>query len=164
MTDRKTWTPSDVVDVSGPSALLRNYLEQRDVRAYLQRAAGDAPIRRAYDIGAGFGRLTPVLTEVAAEVVGFEREAALADVARGLVPAARFEQVATLESLPVADASADVVLTFTVLQHMPDARAEAVIAEIRRVLKPGGRLCVADLTVENELPPEVMNNEAAWAG
>src|SRR6478752_8324521 len=107
MTDRKTWTPSDVVDVSGPSALLRNYLEQRDVRAYLQRAAGHAPIRRAYDIGAGFGRLTPVLTEVAAEVVGFEREAALADVARALVPAARFEQVATLESLPVADASAD---------------------------------------------------------
>jgi hypothetical protein len=57
MTDRKTWTPSDVVDVSGPSALLRNYLEQRDVRAYLQRAAGHAPIRRAYDIGAGFGQI-----------------------------------------------------------------------------------------------------------
>ncbi len=28
MTERKTWTPTDVVDVSGPPALLRNYLEQ----------------------------------------------------------------------------------------------------------------------------------------
>jgi len=148
MTDRKTWTPSDVVDVSGPSALIRNYLEQRDVRAYLQRAAAHGPIRRAYDIGAGFGRLTPVLTEVAADVVGFEREAALADVARALVPAARFEQVATLESLPVGDASADVVLTFTVLQHMPDSRADAVVAEIRRVLKPGGHWIVVEETDE----------------
>jgi arsenite methyltransferase len=33
-----------------------------------------------------------------------------------------------------------------------------------RVLKPGARLCIADLTVEDELPPEVMANEAAWAG
>ncbi|HUL71853.1 MAG TPA: class I SAM-dependent methyltransferase [Vicinamibacterales bacterium] len=144
--DRKTWTPSDVVDVTGPPALLRNYLEQRDVRAYARQAAERRAIRRAYDIGCGFARLTPVLTEVASEVVGFEREAALVATARRLLPGIRVEHVETLEHLPVADASADLVLTFTVLQHMPDARAEAVLAEIRRVLAPGGHLILAEET------------------
>ena len=65
MTERKTWTPADVVDVSGPPALLRNYLEQRDVREYVQRAEMTTPITRAYDVGCGFGRLTPVLAEFA---------------------------------------------------------------------------------------------------
>jgi SAM-dependent methyltransferase len=148
MTNRKTWTPSDVVDVSGPPALLRNYLEQRDVRAYLQEAAARHPVHRAYDVGCGFGRLTPVLFEVAAEVVGFEREAALVETARRLVPDLRFEHVSTLEHLPSPDASADFVLTFTVLQHMPDARAEAVLTEVLRVLVPRGHLLLVEETDE----------------
>lgn len=145
-TDRKTWTPTDVVDVAGPPALLRNYLEQRDVRAYLQQAASRHAIRRACDVGSGFGRLTPVLSEVAHEVVGFEREAALVDTARRLLPALRFEHVVTLEHLPAGNASVEFVLTFTVLQHMPDPRAEAVLAEVRRVLAPGGHLLLVEET------------------
>ena len=70
MTERKTWTPTDVVDVSGPPALLRNYLEQGLVRDCVQRAAMTTPITRAYDVGCGFGRLTPVLSEFASVVVG----------------------------------------------------------------------------------------------
>jgi ubiquinone/menaquinone biosynthesis C-methylase UbiE len=38
------------------------------------------------------------------------------------------------------------------------------MAEINRVLRPGGRVCVADLTVEEELPPEIAASDAAWAG
>lgn len=145
-TDRKTWAPTDVVDVSGPAALLRNYLEQRDVRAYVQQAARRTAIHRAYDIGCGFGRLTPVLSELAANVVGFERESSLVETARRLVPELRFEPVTTLEQLPAGDASAEFVLTFTVLQHMPDPRAEAVLAEIRRVLAPSGHLLLVEET------------------
>jgi hypothetical protein len=33
-----------------------------------------------------------------------------------------------------------------------------------RLLRPGGRICMADLTVEGELPPEVANDQSAWAG
>lgn len=146
MTDRKTWTPTDVVDVSGPPALLRNYLEQRDVRDYLRRAAQQTPIAVAYDVGCGFGRLTPVLTEEAATVVGFEREATLLRTARELLPALDLRQVASLESLPVPDRSAQFVLTFTVLQHMPDPRTESVIREILRVLTPGGHVLVVEET------------------
>jgi SAM-dependent methyltransferase len=146
MGERKIWTPTDVVDVSGPPALLRNYLEQRDVRHYVQWAGAAAPVGRAYDVGCGFGRLTPVLSEVAAEVVGFEREPSLVETARTLLPALRFEQVETLESLPAADASAQFVMTFTVLQHLPDDRAAAVLAEIRRVATPGGFVLLVEET------------------
>lgn len=43
--------------------------------------------------------------------------------------------------IPLPDASADVVTSFTVLEHVPDERA--ALAEMRRVLKPGGRLIVS---------------------
>ncbi len=146
MTGRKTWTPADVVDVSGPPALLRNYLEQRDVREYVQRAEMTTPITRAYDVGCGFGRLTPVLAEFASAVVGFEREASLLATARTLLPALEFVEVATLSALPAPDASAEFVMTFTVLQHMPDSHAEAVIREITRVLAPQGHVLAVEET------------------
>lgn len=146
MSDRKIWTPADVVDVSGPPALLRNYLEQRDVRRYVHDVARLVPIARAYDIGCGFGRLTPVLVEYASDVVGFEREPSLLATARALLPDLRFEHVETLESLPAPDASAQLALCFTVLQHMPDTRAAAVLGEIGRVLTPGGFLLLCEET------------------
>ena len=146
MSDRKVWTPSDVVDVSGPPALLRNYLEQRDVRHFLQWAARTGPLLRAYDVGCGFGRLTPVLAEAAPTVIGFEREVSLIDTARRLLPSFELVHVESLESLPVDDASAQFVMSFTVLQHMPDERAEAVLGEILRVLAPGGHVLLVEET------------------
>ena len=146
MSERKTWTPSDVVDVSGPAALLRNYLEQSYVRDCVTRVAGEGRIRIAYDVGCGFGRLTPVLAEQAARVVGFEREAQLVETARRLLPNYEFIQVASLEQLPVPDHSAEFVMIFTVLQHMPDWNAEAVIEETLRVLAPGGFVLVVEET------------------
>jgi len=146
MSERKTWTPSDVVDVSGPAALLRNYLEQGYVRDCITRVAGEGRIRIAYDVGCGFGRLTPVLAEQAARVVGFEREAQLVETARRLLPNYEFIQVASLEQLPVPDHSAEFVMIFTVLQHMPDWNAEAVIEETLRVLSPGGFVLAVEET------------------
>ena len=162
MTERKTWTPTDVVDVSGPSALLRNYLEQGLVRDCVQRAEMTTPITRAYDVGCGFGRLTPVLSEFASVVVGFEREATLVATARQLLPALEFVEVASLETLPAPDASAELVMTFTVLQHMPDPQAEAVIREMARVLAPGGHVLVVEETDPTLEAGDVTRAEAGY--
>lgn len=162
MTERKTWTPTDVVDVSGPPALLRNYLEQGLVRDCVHRAEMTTPITRAYDVGCGFGRLTPVLSEFASVVVGFEREATLIATARQLLPALEFIEVASLETLPVPDASAELVMTFTVLQHMPDPEAEAVIREMARVLAPGGHVLVVEETDPTLEAGDVTRAEAGY--
>ncbi len=67
-----------------------------------------------------------------------------------------------MEDVPLPDGSVDVVISNGVINLSP--RKSRVLAEIHRVLRPGGRLCVADLTVEEDLPPEILASDAAWAG
>lgn len=70
---------------------------------------------------------------------------------------------AEMESLPVEDAAADVVVSNGSINL--SARKSRVLAEAYRALRPGGRLCVADLTIrEEELPAEILTHPAAWAG
>jgi ubiquinone/menaquinone biosynthesis C-methylase UbiE len=67
-----------------------------------------------------------------------------------------------MESIPLPDESVDVAISNGVLNL--SARKSRALAEIFRVLRPGGRFCVADLTLEGELPPEIANDQSAWAG
>jgi len=67
-----------------------------------------------------------------------------------------------MERIPLPDASVDVVISNGVLNL--SARKSRALAEIFRVLRPGGRISMADLTLEGELPPEIANDQSAWAG
>jgi SAM-dependent methyltransferase len=67
-----------------------------------------------------------------------------------------------MEDIPLEDASIDAVISNGVINLSP--RKSRVFAEVFRVLRPGGRLCVADLTVEEDLPPQILTSDAAWAG
>jgi arsenite methyltransferase len=67
-----------------------------------------------------------------------------------------------MEDIPLPDGSVDVVISNGVLNL--SARKSRALAEMFRLLKPGGRICLADLTVEGELPPEIANDQSAWAG
>ncbi|MBU6412140.1 MAG: arsenite methyltransferase [Planctomycetes bacterium] len=67
-----------------------------------------------------------------------------------------------IENLPLADASADVVISNCVLNLSPDK--ERVWKEIARVLKPGGRVAVSDLALVQPLPAEVVADVAALVG
>ena len=68
-----------------------------------------------------------------------------------------------IEAVPLADGSVDHVVSNGVINLAP--RKARVLAEIARVLRPGGKLTVADLTVaEEELPPEILTHPATWAG
>jgi len=67
-----------------------------------------------------------------------------------------------MEEIPLPDESIDVVISNGVLNL--SARKGRALAEMFRLLRPGGRICMADLTVEGELPPEIANDQSAWAG
>jgi SAM-dependent methyltransferase/quercetin dioxygenase-like cupin family protein len=70
---------------------------------------------------------------------------------------------AEMEAIPCPDASVDLIISNGVINL--SARKARVMAECARVLRPGGRLCGSDLTVErNDLPPEIATQPAAWAG
>ena len=144
--ERLVWTPSEVVDVDGPRAMLRAYLEQRDVRELCASVSIGAPVASACDVGCGFGRLTPVLTEFAERVVGFEREAGLLNIARSLQPSIDFRPIERLQALPAERASFNLGLVFTVLQHIPEPEVRAVIDELRRIVRPDGRLLLCEET------------------
>jgi len=67
-----------------------------------------------------------------------------------------------IEHLPVADNSIDVVISNCVINLSPDK--PQVWREVYRVLKPGGKVCVSDLALVEELPDAVRDSAAALVG
>jgi arsenite methyltransferase len=70
--------------------------------------------------------------------------------------------LATIDSLPLADASADCVISNCVINLAPDK--PAVFREIARILKPGGRLAVSDLVLKKPLPQDIAQDLMAYVG
>ena len=98
--------------------------------------------------------MTPEMLDLA------RRNAAKADGGRPLMNV-EFHR-ATIDKLPLPDASVDCVISNCVINLAPDK--QAVFGEIVRVLKPGGRLAVSDIALKKPLPPEIGGNLMAYVG
>src|SRR5205085_1466871 len=70
--------------------------------------------------------------------------------------------LATIDKLPLPDASVDCVISNCVINLVPDK--PAVFREVARVLRPGGRLAVSDIASKKPLPPEVGQDLMAYVG
>ena len=66
-----------------------------------------------------------------------------------------------IESLPLPDASVDMVISNGVLNLCPDK--PRVLGEVFRVLKPGGRLQMADILLEPHVTPEEVAVKGSWS-
>jgi SAM-dependent methyltransferase len=98
--------------------------------------------------------------------IGVDMTDGMVERARQSAEAAGFRQVeirtGDATALPVADASIDVVSSNGVLNLVPEK--ERGFAEIMRVLKPGGRLHLADIALDVELPEDARRNIDLWTG
>ena len=99
------------------------------------------------DVGCGTGTLTIAAAEdlPRARVVGLDGDRKVLDLARRKAGSERVEWIEGLaDELPFADGEVDAFVTTLVFHHLPLGIKKAVLAEARRVLRPGGRLVVGD--------------------
>jgi len=103
----------------------------------LRSRLGPLPGLRVLDLGCGKGRFAARLSDAGASVVGLDLSAAMLAAARGL------DRVrASARRLPFADSAFHAVVAVEVFEHLTDL--DSVLAEARRVLRPGGLLAVVD--------------------
>lgn len=121
------------------------------------------------DLGSGAGFdcfLAAARVGPGGRVIGVDMTPAMVERARGNAAKSRCPNVefrlGEIEHLPVADASADAVISNCVINLSPD-KAQ-VFSEALRVLRPGGRLMVSDLVLEAPLPEAVKDSIEAYVG
>jgi ubiquinone/menaquinone biosynthesis C-methylase UbiE len=110
------------------------------------------------DVGCGTGTLA-IEVQQRLDATGhvFGIDPAPEQLARARAKAARRKlpidfRAGVIESLPFPDQSLDVVLSTIMLHHLPDDLKQQGLVEIARVLKPGGRLVIADFKPSEEGP------------
>jgi ubiquinone/menaquinone biosynthesis C-methylase UbiE len=94
------------------------------------------------DLGSGTGRFTPILAETfGGPVYGVEPSERMRQVAEQTAAHPNVQYLAgSAEAIPVPDRACDLVLMYLVFHHITDRLA--AVAEIRRVVRPGGRVLV----------------------
>ena len=128
-------------------------------------AAGE----RVLDLGSGAGTDSLIAAQMVGEhgrVTGIDMTTAMLAKARAAATemgAANVEFIeADAEQLPFPDASFDVIISNGVIDLIPDK--DAVFAELYRILTAGGRLQIADVTIQNPVSAEGRRNIDLWTG
>jgi SAM-dependent methyltransferase len=121
------------------------------------------------DIGCGAGTdllLAAFHVGPQGRAIGVDMTEAMRDLARAGAAACGLAHVQVREgeatALPIDSESADVVISNGVLNLVPEKRA--AIAELRRILKPRGRVQIADIVLGVELSEDARQDIELWAG
>ena len=121
------------------------------------------------DVGSGAGMDSLVAAQMvgpSGSVTGIDMTPEMVAKARGSVAEMGLGHVTIVEGsaehLPFDDASFDVVISNGVIDLIPDK--DSVFSEITRVLRPGGRIQLADVTIQNPVSEESKRDIDLWAG
>jgi SAM-dependent methyltransferase len=128
-----------------------------------------SPDERVLDLGCGAGTDTLVAAQMVGprgHVVGIDMTPEMLGKARAAAEemgVANIELIeGEIEQLPLPDESVDVVISNGVIDLVPDK--DVVFAEIHRVLRPGGRIQLADVTIQRPVSDEGKRNIDLWTG
>jgi arsenite methyltransferase len=121
------------------------------------------------DLGCGAGTdllMAAQMTGPTGRVIGVDMTAGMLERARASADEMGIDNVelheSLIESLPLEDASVDIVISNGVIDLVPDK--DAVLSEIKRILKPGGRLQVADVVIHRPVSEEAERDIDLWTG
>jgi len=167
-----TYYSEDVAGIKDAYEKLDGHMDEADLGlgcGLPTEHAGLKPGQTVVDLGSGAGNDVFIARSVVGEtgrVIGVDMTPEMVDKARANAARRGFANVdfrfGDIESLPVEDASADVVVSNCVLNLVPDKRR--AFAEIRRVLKAGGRFCVSDIVLRGELPAKLREAAELYVG
>jgi arsenite methyltransferase len=121
------------------------------------------------DLGCGAGTdllIAAQMTGVSGRLIGVDMTGSMLARAQESAREMGFDNVelheSLIEELPLEDGSVDVVISNGVIDLVPDK--DAVFDEIDRVLRPGGRLQVADVIIHNEVSEDARKRIDLWTG
>jgi ubiquinone/menaquinone biosynthesis C-methylase UbiE len=162
LAERVGYDPARLADV--PAVAVESFAGV----GYFFDLAALRPGETVVDLGSGSGMdafYAAGLVDPGGRVIGVDFTAEQLAKARGLASAYGVETVefrdGRIERLPLDDRSVDCVISNGVINLCPDKAA--VFAEASRVLRPGGRLAIADIVSEHQFTDAIVCNADLWA-
>ena len=126
--------------------LRRLHLPESDIEQAMRDLIGPEQVESFVDLGTGTGRMLIVFRDIYAQGTGYDLSREMLSVARARLEEAGVAsaqvRLGDLFSLPLEKASADIVCIHQVLHFLSDPAA--AVAQARALLKPGGRILIAD--------------------